>query len=952
MTKEIKKVGVLGAGIMGSGIAAQLANAGYEVVLFDLPNENGVNNADLAVERLKKAKPTDVFNAGLMVPENAKNITTALSAKNMMELGEESKALLGECDWIVESVLVPQHVREAMYKAIEKFAKPDAIFSSNTSTIKVETIVEGQSDDFKSRFLNTHFFNPVRRMHLLEVIPGEHTDPQITQTMQEFGSRVMGKKSVICKDAPGFIGNRIGMFAMEAARDQSLKMSMDIEDVDSIMGQAFGFPKLGLFRLADEVGLPVIQHVRRDLNAKLPESDAFRQIFGGEDELKDLVDNGYLGVRGVYKKDGQEHETEGGYYRKKKDQNGNLVMEESGKKPLKEVRDLVSGQYRDFKESPYFRFEKKIKKYGGYDKFFDGGDEPAQFAWPVLRDTMLYVLNHAEEMAYDLQDIDDAMRAGFGWDQGPFELMDKFGVKWFTEKLEREGIKAPALLAKANKQSFYREANGQNQVMNFDGSYAPLKRGPGVLSLDDVKAASKPLITHNSASLWDIGDGVTALEFHSTKNAIDPSIFWVINESIKLLQDNPETYKGMVIYNDAPSFSFGANLKLVEVFMDATEDWRLKMIGVAGYVGKKLPKLVEELVYEGQAVYTALNQAPFPVVGAPKGNNMNFAFGGGNEILLSSDAIQAGPEQIMALPEPGLGLLPGWGGTARYLQRAFEKPGQKNGPMPGVIDAVRALADPANSGSNCSQDAKKKLWLSQDDGISMNPDRVLADAKAKVLAMAPAYAPKALPTYNLPGLSGKMAIRLEVDKMYNTTDDPNKGVNHIDVRVADALADVLTGGAEIKFDDVDHHVAEPAVAQRLKQIMKERGEDTMLVHPGIGLNFNRILQLERDRFVDRFNDKDTWKRVRHTMAKGVPLREQRPQPEPTPQEIRADLTPSDLPRRHITGKPLEGADADRLKAMAELTREFYKLNEARTLTKKVKQAPKTLSAVQHALRIL
>lgn len=943
MSKEIKKVGVLGAGIMGSGIAAQLANAGFDVILFDLPDEQGRNKADLAIERMVKAKPTDAFNAGFMVPQNAKFIKTAFSGKDF--------ELLGECDWIIESVLVPQKVREGIYKDVEKFAKPDAIISSNTSTIEVDVITQGQSDDFKRRFLNTHFFNPVRRMHLLEVIPGDATDPAITRQIQEFGSRVMGKKSVICKDAPGFIANRIGMYAMEAARVEALKLEMGIEDVDAIMGQAFGFPKLGLFRLADEVGLQVIQHVRNDLNEKLPPEDAFRQIFSGEDELKDLIGKGYLGVRGIYLKDGKEHETEGGYYRKKKGADGTPVLDAKGK-PQKEARDLPSGAYRDFVESPYFRFEKKIKKYGGLSKFFETGDRPAQLAWPVLRDTMVYVLDHAEELAYNLQDIDDAMRAGFNWEYGPFQLMDKFGVKWFTEKLESEGRAVPALLAKANKQSFYRKDNGQHQVMNFDGSYGRIDRGPGVLSLDDIKASSKPLVTHNSASLWDLGDGVTALEFHSTKNAVDPSIFWVINESIKFMNNNADKYKGMVVYNDAPSFSFGANLKLVEVFMNASENALLKFFGIGGYVGKKLPKMVEELVYEGQAVYTALNQAAFPVVGAPKGNNMNFAFGGGCEILLACDAIQAGPEQIMALPEAGLGLLPGWGGTMRYLQRAFEKPGQNKGPMPGVIDAVRALADPANSGSMSSQDAKKKLWFAKTDGISMNPDRVLADAKAKVLELAKDYAPKPMPVFHLPGLSGKMAIRLEVDKMYNTSSDPNKGINHIDVRVADALADVVTGGAEITLDEVDLHVADPAVAGRLKQIMQERGEKSVPVHHGIGLSFNRILQLERDRFVDRFRDKATWERVKFTLSKGTPLREARPNPEPSTADIRSKIKTHDLPRRQVSGQPLEGADAKRLEAMAELTREFYRLNDARTPMQKAGQIPKTLSAIKHALDLI
>ncbi|MCD8563362.1 MAG: 3-hydroxyacyl-CoA dehydrogenase NAD-binding domain-containing protein [Alphaproteobacteria bacterium] len=917
MTREIKKVGVIGAGIMGSGIAAQLANAGVEVVLLDkFPGK-----AEAEIKRMQSAKPTDAFNAGLMMPENARYITPGTTDDNI--------DLLKDCDWIVESILAPHKIREQLYKDLEKVAKPDAIFSSNTSTIQIATMMEGQSDDFKRRFLNTHFFNPVRFMHLLEVITGPETDPEILDTFMEFSSRVMGKKPVHCKDARGFIANRIGIFAMERAHAQALGEGMRIEDVDAIMGQAFGFPRLGLFKLADEVGLPVIEHVRNDLNENLPEDDAFCKIFTGAEELKGMIADGYLGVR--------DPRSKGGYYRRVPGPDG---------KPVKEVRDLRSGEYKPFVESPYARFEKQIAKHGGFSKFFESDDKAARFAWPVMRDLMIYILDHADELAYSLQDIDDAMRAGFNWEYGPFELLDKIGVEWFTAQLQKEGVALPSLLKTAANRPFYRRADGQNQVMNFEGSYGPIQRKAGVLNLEDIKAASTPLITHNSASLWDIGDGVTALEFHATKNAIDPSMFWVINESIKLVRDNPDRYKGMVIYNDAKSFSYGANLKLMEVFMNASQNGTLKAVGAGAYLEGKLLGMIEELVYEGQSVYNALKQAPFPVVGAPKGNPQNMAFGGGCEILLHCDAIQAGPEQIFALPEAGLGVLPGWGGTTRYLERATNKPGQMKGPMPPVIETAMALANPMLSAATCAQDAKKKLWISKDDGISMDPDRVLADAKAKVLAMAPDYKPAPQPVYSLPGITGKGAIRMDVDKLYMMGGDPAKtGINHVDVKVADALSDVLTGGEVIIRADVDRHVADPLVAAKLKQIMDERGEDSIAVHPGIALTISRLLQLERDRFLDRFRDKATWKRVSYTMAKNKPLREQRPQPEPTPKEIRESVTPVSLPRRDVTGKPLEGADADRLKAMAEMTAEFYRLNEQHSTWGRIKQAPKTLASV-------
>lgn len=954
MSREIKKVGVIGAGTMGSGIAGQLANAGVEVVLLD----KFEGKAEAEIERMQKAKPTDPFNAGLMVPSNAKFITPGTTDDNL--------ELLGECDWIIETILAPHPIRQQIYKDVEKIAKPDAIFSSNTSTMQIDYMTDGQSDDFKSRFLNTHFFNPVRYMHLLEVITSDETQADIVGAISEFGSKTLGKKVVHCKDERGFIANRIGMYAMERARVEAVSQDMKIEDVDAIMGQAFGFPKLGLFKLADEVGLPVIEHVRTDLNENLPERDAFKQIFSGYEEIKSMIESGHLGSRAA--------DSKGGYYRKKVDENGKPIMGDNGR-PAKEARDLETGEYRDFEESPFFKFEKTTGK-TGFKDFFDfnkdalskklksalkqnkGPDldqieKASGFAWPVMRDLMVYVLDHAEELAYDLQDIDDAMRAGFNWEYGPFELLDQMGVQWFTNKLEADGINPPALLQKADGRNFYRASDGQNQALNFDGNYAPIKRKEGVLSLADIKAANEPLITHNSASLWDIGDGVVALEFHSTKNAIDPSIFHVINESIKLVSANPNQYKGMVIYNDDDAFSFGANLKLFEPFMNASDNKALRAVGIGGYLEKSLMKVTEEIVFQGQAVYNALNQAPFPVIGAPKGNPQNMAFGGAAEILMHCDAIQSGPEQIIALPEAGLALLPAWGGSTRYLQNAFEKAGQLKGPMPAVIEATMALANPMASAATCAQDAKKKLWLSPHDGVSMNPDTVLADAKAKALAMVDGYKPKPLPTFNLPGLSGKGAIRMNVDKMYQMGGDPSKtGINHIDLRVADALADVLTGGETIKRDDVDLHVADYAVGQKLKQIMDERGVDEIPVHTGIPLNISRMLQLERDRFLERFAERATWGRVKFMLSKGAPLREPRLDPAPSPNEIRSGTKHIELKRRQITGAPLTGADASKLEAMAEMTREFYKQSDAKTKWTATKQAPKTAMAARRALNML
>jgi len=925
MTKEIKKVGVLGAGTMGMGIAAQLANAGIEVVLLD----KFQGKAEAAIANMQKASPKDAFNAGFMVPENAKLIKTGTTDDNLQDLAD--------CDWIIESILAPHPIREQLYKNVQKVAKPDAIFSSNTSTMQVEYMVANQDDDFKSRFMNTHFFNPVRFMHLLEVIPGKNTDPEMVKAISRFGDEALGKKVVLCKDERGFIANRIGIHLMERARVEALKQDMKIEDVDAILGDTFGFPdRLGVFRLADEVGLDVVEHVRSDLNENLPESDDFQQIFTGNEELKTILAEGYVGNR--------KPESKGGYYRLKTDEQGKPVLDQKGKK-LRQARDLKSRDYNDCTKSPYDDLKKQVGKMGGLQKFLDSDHPAAVFAWPVIRDMMLYVLEHAEELAFDVQGIDDAMRGGYNWKVGPFELLDKMGVDWFTDKLVEENIAVPPLLAKAEGDPFYLELDDRVIVRHFDGAFVPIRREEGILDLDDVKRKSKPLITHNSASVWDIGDGVLCLEFHSVGNSIDPSILWVTNESVKLLNEN-EAYKAMVIYNDGDRFSVGANLKLAEAFMNVAENKFAKLLGVGQYAEKGLKNFLHEFLYQGQAVYTAINQSAKPIIGAPKGQPKNMSFGGGNEILLNCAAVQSGPEQIMALPEVGVGILPAWTGSTRILQRAFESATVK-GAMASVIRAMEILADPLKSGAGCAQDGRKKLWLRPQDRISMNPDRVLADAKAFALEMAPDYKPEPLPVFNLPGVSGRAAIRMNVAHLYIGGHDPAKGgVNHVDVKVADRLATVLTGGDTLERDDVARHVA--SNHDHFEQLIDRKPKGHLGINNTIPLTYNRMLHLERSSAMDAFNDKaSTWPRIHYILKNNAPLREPRLDSEPDVHEIRASMKHENLQRRDVTGEPLSGKEAKTLKDMADMTTAFYGL--AKRGGHPVVKNWKALSAVKRVL---
>lgn len=930
--EDIKKVAVIGAGAMGSGIAAQAANAGCDVILLDKNPEGAAN----AVNRMKKAKPTDAFNAGLMHPSNAKRITTGNTDEHMH--------LIGDADMVIEAVFENLDVKQEVFKAIHRYAGKEAIISSNTSTIQLETLVGGMPDDFKARFVNTHFFNPVRFMHLLEVIDGKDTASETLKTIIDFGDRTLGKKVINCKDSPGFIANRIGIYAMEVAARQAVEQDIKIPDIDALMGPAFGLTNLGLFKLADEVGLDVVNSVRSNLIDALPEDDDFVKIYSGPEMLDQMIEDGYMG-RHKGKIVDNKVVIQGGYYRLKTDEDGSPARDDKGKKVF-EAKNLVSGEYETVEKSPFYKF--KIEKHGGFQAFFDSKKPGAQFAWSVLRDTILYAMKHAEEFAHDIQSVDEAMKAGYGWKWGPFELVDQFGIEWFTNKLNSDAVDVPELLQKAEGMPFYRENEGRLEVMDFSGKYNSVKREDGVIRLEDIKTAEKPLLTHNSASLWDIGDGVVCLEFHSEQNSIDPSILWVINESIKTVNESNGEYQAMVIYNDGERFSLGAALPLVQIFMNASQNPALRACGVGQYIERKTYDFVENLVYQGQSVYNALKQAPFPVIGAPKGNPKNMALGGGCEVLLHCDAIQAGPEQIMMLPEAGLGLLPAWGGTTILLDRAFNKAGQAGGPMPAIIDTAMTITQPMESMSTSSQDARRKMWMRSSDGISMNPDRVLTDAKAKALEMAPNYTPAPMPTYYLPGASGKAAIRMNLDSLYLKADDPSKGVNHIDVAVVDRIADILTGGEYLKRDDVEAHTT--AHHEHFRQIMDERGEDMVGINPVIELTADRLLQLERDNFVARFHDKSTWQRIAHTLKHNVPLREERPDPAPTPAEIRAGIEYKDLPRKSITGEPLSGADADTLKAMADMTTEFYAQKQQRTTSGKLFQGCKTLSVIRSVFK--
>lgn len=856
----IQKAAVVGAGAMGSGIAAQLANAGVNVYLLDIVPAEATDRdiiAKNAVQRMLKATPaTDPLNAGFMVPENARRITTGNIEDHLAEAVKDA-------DWIVEVVIENIDVKRDLYAKLETLKRPDAIVSSNTSTIPLQDLIEGRSLAFKQQFLITHFFNPPRFMHLLEIVAGEHTRPELMEILQEFGDVRLGKNVIICKDTPAFLANRIGIYYMFRAINESLDRNMKIEIADAVLGTPIGFPKDGIFGLLDLVGIGIIPLVTTSMLKTLPEHDGFRKL----DQEKGLKMVNSLLKEGRWGRNSPK----GGFYRMQKKENGSKQ---------KQATNLQTGEYYDV-DKVRLPLVKAAKKHGPR-AVLEADDPISQFTWVVVRDTLLYAATLIPEIADDIADVDAALRGGYNAVWGPFEQIDQMGVEWFCNKVRADGIALPPALELAKNRPFYRIHNTKPQRLVFDfekneASYQDLPTRQGVLRLSDIKRQSQPLVTHYSASLWDIGDGVTCLEFHSKMNTLDPSVLWVINRSIEFIQENKSRYNAMVIYNEEKNFSLGANLGLIEAgFQAARMPWA-KTLGLKAPIEQYMYKMTEALIYQGQSVFNALRHAPFPVIGAPNG----MALGGGCEILLHCDALQTSSETYMGLVESGVGLVPAWGGCMRYLERCQHIPDLKSGPIPPVRQAFQTILMPQTAVSTSGGDAVKKHWLRPEDGITMNPDRILADAKARALAMAENYTPPAVSAYRLPGSGGKAALSMAVDDFYVKGD-----ATWHDVVVADALATVLTGG-NTYVDNV--------------------------------LNESDILQLERENFLSLLKTKQTQKRISHTLKSGKPLRDEPLEHPKSIDDIRAMRKPASLSKRTVTGQPLAGGDRQILKLMAEIT---------------------------------
>ena len=729
----IRKVCVIGAGTMGAGIAAQVANAGVPVLLLDIVRDATDRNsvATKAIAAMRKADPAPFMSdaaARLVEPGNI----------------DDDLARVAECDWVIEAIVERLDLKQALYERLEAVRRPGTAVSSNTSTIPLAQLVAGRSEAFRRDFLITHFFNPPRYMRLLEVVAGPDSDAGLVARVADFADRALGKSVVRTHDTPGFIANRVGTFWIQSAINAAFDLGLSVEEADAIAGAPIGVPKTGVFGLVDLVGLDLMPHLKASLTATLPAADAYQAIARDHPLILKLIADGYTGRKG-----------KGGFYR---------LNREAGKR--KEAIDLATGEWRAQAKAAAIP-----TKAGDLAALLALPGKYGAFAWAVLGPTLAYAAALVEEAADDILAIDEAMKLGYNWRWGPFELIDRIGVADLAARLAAAGIAVPPILALAGERKFYRIEAGKRQFLGTDGAYHDVMRPDGVLLLEDVKLASAPLLRNASAALWDVGDGVVCLEFTAKMNALDGEVMRLIGEAIPLVA---RRYKALVVYNEGANFSAGANLGLA-----------LFAVNIAAW-GE-----IEKLMAAGQHAYKALKYAPFPVVGAPAG----LALGGGCEILLHSDAIQAYAESYIGLVECGVGLVPGWGGCGEMLDRWAKQPALPKGPMPAVAKVFETVSV-ATVAKSAAQ-AKELGFLRGGDGITMNRDRLLADAKAKALALAGDYHPPEHPVFHLPGPSGKAALALAVSGF------AQRGLaTPYDTVVAGHLANVLCGGDADPLDSL------------------------------------------------------------------------------------------------------------------------------------------------------
>ncbi len=808
MKRRIEKAVVLGAGTMGARIAAHFANAGLPCILLDIvppgvaadaPSEARNKIVRAGLEGARKSKPAAFFTAAL-----AERIATG----NF----DDDLARCAEADWIIEVVAENLEIKKNLLARVAQFRKPGAIVTTNTSGLPVHLIAEGLPEEFQQHWAGTHFFNPPRYLKLVELIPGPKTLPDVIETLRDFCDRRLGKGVVVAKDTPNFIANRIGTFSILNALKLMGSLGMTVEEVDACTGPVIGQPKSATFRTADIVGIDVLVHVVKNVYETVP-NDESREMFRVPALVEEMARRGWLGD-----KTGQ------GFYKRVKGEG------DGGKEIL--TLDVNTMEYRARQKARFASLEsakgiedttERLRGLIGPVLEGQKADKAQQFLWGLLSENCLYAARRVPEISDHIADVDRAMRWGFAWELGPFELMDAIGVKAFADAVRKEGRSLPPVIEKllaSGRTSFYESKAGAKSAFSpANGAQEAVEEPAGVLLLKSLKEEGREVERNSGASLIDLGDGVVCCEFHSKMNSIGSDLIAMIHKGIKRLDSD---FDAMVVANQAVNFSVGANLMLVLVAAQEQE-WDELHLAVKQF----------------QNVNLAIKYAPKPVVIAPQG----MALGGGCEVSLHGARIQAAAEAYMGLVEAGVGLIPGGGGSKEMLIRANEH--AAGGDDLDLFHALRpifetlAMAKVGTSAEECRDFG----FLRREDGVSMNRDRLVADAKEAALALVRGgYKPPAASwqegaqTTQIKVLgeqflaTAKMAIHLLLRGGY---------ASEHDAVVARKLANILAGGA----------LSGP-------QFVSEQ----------------YVLDLEREAFVSLCGERKTQERIAHTLKTGKPLR--------------------------------------------------------------------------------
>jgi len=788
--KRIRKVAVLGAGVMGSGIALHFANIGCEVLLMDIVPFN-LNDEEKKNPKLRNKQVNDLFQFALKSKPNP-SYSAASAARVTLGNFDDDMHKIKDVDWIVEVVVERLDIKKSVYEKIEAHRTPGTIITSNTSGIPIHMLSEGRSEDFKRNFAGTHFFNPPRYLRLLEIIPTPDTDPALVDFLMEYGDKYLGKETVRCKDTPAFIANRVGVYAMEKIIQLTVDLGLTIEETDKLTGPALGRPKTGTFKLSDLVGIDTGTKVAQGIKDNCPDDEQAKH-FKSHKFIEFLHENKWFGNKSK----------KGYYYKDDKRQSYSLRLDTLQYEPTGKVK-FPSLDAANQSES----LAGKVKA------FVNGSDKGAELVKKSLAGLFAYVSNRVPEISDNIYSVDDALRAGFAWEIGPFEYWDIVGIQKGIDLAEADGLTISQWVKEfvaAGNTSFYKVEDGMRKY--YDQQSKSFKAIPGAdqfIVLDNLRG-KKPVWKNSGGILHDIGDGVLNLEFTSKMNSLGGDVLQAINKSIEIAESG---YNGLVIGNDAPNFSVGANLMMIAMMAMEQEYDELDIA-----------------IRQFQNTTMRCRYSSVPVVSAPHGMTL----GGGCEVVMHSDVAVASAETYIGLVEVGVGLLPAGGGTKEMALRTSDS--IKNGDpiLPTLQDNFLAIAM-AKVATSAQEAYDLNLLRKNKDRVVVNAKRVIAEAKAEVLRMAEeGYTqPAHRNDIQVLGRTGLGTLTVGVESFV-----AGGYISAHDAKIAKKIAYVLCGG----------DLSSPAVVDE-----------------------QYLLNLEREAFLSLCGERKTLERIQSMLQTGKPLR--------------------------------------------------------------------------------